>query len=88
VAGLTVPTLIVWGQQDRVIHVATAAILHQLMPASQVVIMRGIGHIPMLEVPRQSASEYLRFRAKLHDADTPALPKNTVSQAAGRSAGA
>jgi pimeloyl-ACP methyl ester carboxylesterase len=64
VTGLTTPTLIVWGDQDRAVNVATAEILHKLMPHSQVVIMRGIGHLPMLEKPQQSAAEYLQFRGQ------------------------
>jgi pimeloyl-ACP methyl ester carboxylesterase len=55
----------VWGEQDRAIHVATAGVLHKLMPNSQVVLMPGIGHLPMIERPRQSAQDYLRFRAAL-----------------------
>jgi pimeloyl-ACP methyl ester carboxylesterase len=65
VAGLATPTLIVWGDKDRGINVATADVLHKLMPNSQVVIMPGIGHLPMLERPQQSADDYLRFRASL-----------------------
>jgi pimeloyl-ACP methyl ester carboxylesterase len=65
VAGLATPSLIVWGDQDRAIHVATAGVLHQLLPHSQVIIMRGVGHLPMLERPQQSAEDYLRFRASL-----------------------
>jgi pimeloyl-ACP methyl ester carboxylesterase len=65
VTGMRTPTLIVWGDQDRAIHVATAGILHKLMPASQVIILPGIGHLPMLERPRQTADDYLRFRASL-----------------------
>ena len=65
VTGLTTPTLIVWGDQDRALNVATADILHKLMPNSRVVIMRGIGHLPMMERPRQSADDYLQFRETL-----------------------
>ncbi len=63
VTGLNTPALIVWGDQDRAINVATAEILHKLMPHSEVDIMRGIGHLPMVEVPQRSAEDYLRFRA-------------------------
>lgn len=63
VAGMAIPALIVWGDQDRAINVATAAILRKLMPRSQVILMPGIGHLPMIERPRQSAEDYLRFRA-------------------------
>ena len=65
VTGLSTPALIVWGGQDRAIHVATAEVLHRLMPRSQVIIMPGIGHLPMIERPQQSADDYLRFRASL-----------------------
>jgi pimeloyl-ACP methyl ester carboxylesterase len=63
--GLATPALIVWGQQDRAIHVASAALLGKMMPRSQVVVMPGVGHLPMVERPRQSAEDYLRFRAAL-----------------------
>ncbi|MBI5064108.1 MAG: alpha/beta hydrolase [Desulfatitalea sp.] len=65
VSGLKTPALIVWGDQDRAIHVATAEILHGMLPNSQVIIMPGIGHLPMLEQPRRSAEDYLKFRARL-----------------------
>ena len=64
VNGLATPSLIVWGDQDRLIDIATADILHKMLPKSQVIIMLGIGHVPMIERPRQSADDYLRFRAK------------------------
>ena len=37
-----------------------------LLPNSQVVILEGIGHLPMLEAPERSADDYLGFRASLH----------------------
>lgn len=73
VRGMKTPTLIVWGEHDRVIHVGTAEVLHKLMPRSQVVVMPGIGHLPMIESPRESADDYLRFRATLPKAETTAL---------------
>lgn len=65
VAGLTTPTLIVWGDQDRVLHPASADVLHKLMPNSRVIIMRGVGHLPMMERPRRTGEDYLQFRASL-----------------------
>jgi pimeloyl-ACP methyl ester carboxylesterase len=65
VTGLKTPALIVWGDQDRAIHVATAEMLHGMLPNSRVIIMPGIGHLPMLERPRGSAEDYLKFRARL-----------------------
>lgn len=67
-AGLPVPTLIVWGEQDRVLDVSAVDILHRALPKSQLVIMPGIGHLPMLEDPYRTAADYRRFRASLTDA--------------------
>ena len=65
VRGMETPTLIVWGDKDRTINVATAEVLRALLPRSQVIIMPGIGHVPVIERPQQSADDYLRFRAEL-----------------------
>jgi pimeloyl-ACP methyl ester carboxylesterase len=65
IKGLAIPALIVWGAQDHLINPATAEILHQLLPHSQVIIMPGVGHLPMLEKPEQSAADYIKFRTSL-----------------------
>ncbi|NKF24270.1 alpha/beta fold hydrolase [Solimonas marina] len=65
VAGLATPTLIVWGEQDHVLDPSGAPLLHEALPNSQVVLMPGIGHMPMLEAPRQAARDYLAFRDSL-----------------------
>lgn len=57
------PTLIVWGERDRTLDVSGAGILQKLIPGSELIVMPDIGHLPMLEAPKQSASDYLRFRA-------------------------
>ncbi|HAR49886.1 MAG TPA: hypothetical protein DCR81_07290 [Smithella sp.] len=66
--GLKAPALIVFGDKDRAINPATADILHKLIPRSEVIIMKGLGHLPMIEQPRQSADDYLKFRAGLDKA--------------------
>ena len=71
ITGLAIPSLIVWGEQDRAVNVATADILHRLLPRSAVVVMPGVGHMPMLERPRQAAADYLRFRANAPNRDAP-----------------
>jgi pimeloyl-ACP methyl ester carboxylesterase len=65
VKGLKTPTLIVWGGNDRVINVATAGVLNKLIPDSQIIIMPGTGHLPMIEQPEQAAGDYLKFRTGL-----------------------
>jgi len=65
VTGLKTPALIVWGEQDRVLHLASADILHKLMPQSQVITMPNTGHVPMMEKPKQSVDDYKKFRESI-----------------------
>lgn len=65
VKDLQTPTLIVFGDKDRAINPVTADILHKLMPRSEIMIMKGLGHLPMVEQPEMSAKDYLKFREKL-----------------------
>jgi pimeloyl-ACP methyl ester carboxylesterase len=61
--GLPTPTLIVWGEEDRVLSVGAVPLLKALLPQAQVIVMPHVGHAPMIERPQQSAEDYLRFRA-------------------------
>ena len=56
-----VPALIVWGREDRVLDVSGAAILHRAMPGSKLIVMDDIGHLPMIEVPKRAARDYIAF---------------------------
>lgn len=67
IRGLATPSLVVWGREDRAIHVGTADVLHGLLPNSEVIVMDGIGHLPMIEAPDRSAADYLAFLASLGD---------------------
>ena len=66
--GMATPTLITWGDQDRLLHVSGAQILHGLLAHGTLDIMPGIGHIPMVEAPGASAASYLRFVAQARSA--------------------
>lgn len=57
------PTLVLWGDQDRLLNVGNAAEFANLMPDARIVIMPGIGHMPMLEDPAESARIYREFLA-------------------------
>ena len=60
--GSKVPTLIAWGDRDRLLDVSGARILGSLMAHAEVDIMRDVGHCPMIERPEASAIRFLRFR--------------------------
>ena len=48
---LAVPAAIVWGREDRLIPVASAAWFKARLPDASVTILDGVGHIPMEEAP-------------------------------------
>jgi pimeloyl-ACP methyl ester carboxylesterase len=48
---ISVPTLIVWGRNDRIVPVAGAAEYERLIPGARRVIFEATGHLPMLERP-------------------------------------
>lgn len=59
--GVSVRTLIVWGANDSVLHVSGAKILESVMPRAQAAIMEDVGHLPMIEKPKETAEIYLSF---------------------------
>ena len=60
-ARIDTPALIVWGGADQVLNPTGAAALQALLPDSRVIVLPGVGHLPMLEAPRRCASDYLAF---------------------------
>lgn len=60
-----IPTLIVWGKEDRVLKPETAKLMSELMPQAQVIMMPEVGHVPMVEAVKDSAKDYKAFRAGL-----------------------
>ena len=65
IRGMETPTLIVFGNQDRVIRIETANVLRQLLPNSRLVLVQNAGHVPMFEQPRQCANDYVSFRESM-----------------------
>jgi len=62
---LPTPALIVWGEQDQVLHPQGAVVLADILPNNEVIAMPQIGHLPMLEAPRESAEAFLAFAERL-----------------------
>jgi pimeloyl-ACP methyl ester carboxylesterase len=55
------PTLIVWGEKDRVLSPENAKVFNKYIPNSQVLILPNVGHIPMIEVPEESGMAVNHF---------------------------
>lgn len=63
--GLPVPTLITWGDHDRLLDVSGGEILKSVMPDAELVVMKNTGHAPMIERPEDTAAGFLRFQEKV-----------------------
>lgn len=59
------PALIVWGKQDRVLHVDGAAELKAAQPQAKVILMDNMGHVPQMENPEAVAKDYIAWRNSL-----------------------
>jgi pimeloyl-ACP methyl ester carboxylesterase len=55
------PTLVLWGQQDRLFDVSGAASLRARLSHAQVQVLPDVGHMPMMETPKLSAELYAQF---------------------------
>ena len=60
-SSIELPVLIMWGGQDQLIHVSSAEIWQQGLPDSELKIWPEIGHMPMVEIPQESAAVYRDF---------------------------
>ncbi len=58
---IDVPTLVLWGDRDRILHVSSVQVLAKGLPKCSTVIMKDCGHIPMVERPDESAGHYKKF---------------------------
>jgi len=58
---LTLPSFVLWGEKDRVIHVSSVDKFLEHMPNVQTDVLPNVGHAPMLEVPELTARLLVEF---------------------------
>ena len=58
---LAMPTLIIWGDEDRALHVSSIEVMQPLLRKPSVTIMADTGHAPMIERPQETAEHYRAF---------------------------
>ena len=61
VSAVTVPTLILWGDEDQVLHHSCVESFQQLIPHARTRKLKGVGHLPMVDVPGVTAKTLNRF---------------------------
>jgi pimeloyl-ACP methyl ester carboxylesterase len=57
----SMPTLIIWGDNDKIIPVAHAHTAHAALPGSRLEIFEGAGHFPQVEAPEQFVDVVMDF---------------------------
>ena len=63
---ITIPTLIMWGKEDRVLHFTNATLFQKQIKNSQLKIFKQIGHVPMFEAPKKTAKVFEDFIENSH----------------------
>ncbi|MBO9695261.1 MAG: alpha/beta fold hydrolase [Sphingopyxis sp.] len=58
---IRVPTIIFWGEHDRLLHVSAATFQHERIPGSELVVFDDVGHVPMIERPCVTAARHRAF---------------------------
>lgn len=58
---ICVPTLIIWGRDDKVIPLEIGEMLAQAIPDSRLVIIEQAGHVPQEEKPEETLATILKF---------------------------
>ncbi len=58
---LTMPALVLWGEQDALVPVAVGRALAAALPLAQFEVLQGCGHLPTLERPAESAAMFTKL---------------------------
>jgi abhydrolase domain-containing protein 6 len=62
---IRVPTLVLWGEDDRLLNISSVDVWKAGISNIQTKTWPGVGHMPMLEIPKESAIEYRDFLEKI-----------------------
>ena len=75
---MKVSTLVLWGSRDRVIDVSCATRFAELIPNCELTILNDVGHVPMVEVPVETAARQVAF------IESHLLPQRNTAQVVSR----
>lgn len=59
--GIRVPTLLLWGDRDRIVPLETGRRLEQALPRARLAVVEECGHVPQEEKPRESLERVRTF---------------------------
>ncbi len=82
---IKVPTFVFWGEDDQILHSSCADVFKELIPHAHVKVLRGVGHLPMLEMPAVTARALQKFwlnassKRSIHVKEKPARKARKVA---------
>jgi pimeloyl-ACP methyl ester carboxylesterase len=76
---IEIPTLVVWGLNDRIVPVEAALGYHRLIPRSRLEIFERTGHVPMLERPARFNALVEEFMESSHPLESAAQDQTAIS---------
>jgi abhydrolase domain-containing protein 6 len=62
---IQVPTLLLWGAKDNVLHVQNVEVFQSRLKSCNTIIIQGVGHVPMIEQPKRVAGYIGKFVREL-----------------------
>jgi len=75
---ISCPTLILWGDKDRLVPLKDAAVFEQLIPDSRKIIYKDTGHVSMMERPARFNEDVRAFLQEAPGEQQPAPPADAV----------
>jgi len=66
---LTMPSLVLWCREDRVLDVSSVDAFTAALPNEQVVLLDDCGHMPLMERPRETATAFAALWRSVYAAD-------------------
>jgi pimeloyl-ACP methyl ester carboxylesterase len=55
------PSLVMWGSGDQILHASAGPVWESNLPNAKLHVFEGIGHMPMVEIPAETAAVYRAF---------------------------
>ncbi len=78
IASINVPTLIIWGEKDRLIPVSHASKFERDIKGSEKIVYTDAGHLPMVEKTEQLYKDFKNWSARKTPSSTIISEKNAV----------
>jgi pimeloyl-ACP methyl ester carboxylesterase len=75
---ISCPTLIVWGDKDRLVPLADASIFEELIPDSRKIVYKDTGHVSMMERPARFNEDVRAFLEEAPGEKQPVPPERSV----------